>query len=227
MIKKKLTRSDYFIIAANLIPVYGVLFEGWRAKEVFLVYCLETIIVGIFNLIKMGIVTSIRKTDTWYNGPSRTQQSGLLFMFFFLVHYGLFVAVQMGLFFGVSGMAQGSSINVFSFFYKWPQLLNNEAYIMLGAFIISYGFSMVYNFILSGQYRSVTLMHLMFQPYIRIFIQQITVILGSMFLSFGAGTPFIIIFALIKIFFEVFVDYDGILNKQMNELKSESKENVT
>jgi len=31
MIKKKLSRSDYFIIAANLIPVYGVLFEGWSA----------------------------------------------------------------------------------------------------------------------------------------------------------------------------------------------------
>lgn len=226
MIKKKLSRSDYFIIAANLIPVYGVLFEGWSAKEVFLVYCLETIIVGIFNLIKMGIVTSIRKTDTWYNGPSRTQQPGLLFMFFFLVHYGLFVAVQMGLFLGVSGMAQNSSINVFSFFYKWPQLLSKGAYIMLGAFIISYCFGMVYNFILSGQYRSVTLMHLMFQPYMRIFIQQITVIIGSMFLIFGAGKVFIIIFALVKIFFEVYIDYDRILNKQMSNLKKESTKEI-
>lgn len=226
MIKKKLSRSDYFIIAANLIPVYGVLFEGWSAKEVFLVYCLETIIVGIFNLIKMGIVTSIRKTDTWYNGPNRSKQHGLLFMFFFLMHYGLFVVVQMGIFFGVSGMAQGSSINVFSFFYKWPQLLSKEAYIMLGAFIISYGFSMVYNFILSGQYRSVTLMYLMFQPYMRIFIQQITVIIGSMFLIFGAGKVFIIIFALVKIFFEVYIDYDRILNKQMSNLKKESTKEI-
>ena len=63
------------------------------------------------------------------------------------------------------------------------------------------------------------MMQLMFQPYGRIFIQQVTVILGSMFLSFGAGKIFIIIFAAVKIFFEVFVNYDGILNKAMEENK--------
>ena len=226
MVKKKLSRSDYVIIAANLIPVYGVLFENWNAKQVFLVYCLETIIIGIFNLIKMGIVTAVRKTDTWYNGPTKSQQHGLFFMFFFLVHYGIFVAVQMGIFFGVSNMVEDGSINVFSFFYKWPQLLGNDAYIMLAGFIISYGFSMFYNFVMTGQYRTISLMHLMFQPYIRIFIQQITVLLGSIFLSFGAGSIFVIIFALIKIFFEAFVDYDRILNKQMDDLKNESIKNT-
>lgn len=220
LVKKKLSRSDYFIIVANLIPVYGVLFEGWSAKEVFLVYCLETIIIGLFNLIKMGIVTAVRKTDIWYNGPSQTKQHGLFFMFFFLVHYGMFVAIQMGIFFGVSNIFPDGNISFFSFFYKWPQLLTKEAYYMLAGFIISYGFGMVYNFILSGQYRTVSLMQIMFQPYIRIFIQQFAVILGSMFLSFGAGAAFIIIFAAIKIFFEAFVDYDRILNKQMEDLKS-------
>ena len=134
------------------------------------------------------------------------------------------MAIQMGIFFGVSGLMPDGGINVFSFFYKWPQLLSKDAYYMLAGFIISYGFSMIYNFILSGQYRTVSLMHLMFQPYIRIFIQQFAVIVGSMFLSFGAGTVFIILFACIKIFFEVFVDYDGILNKQMSVLKNEEKE---
>ena len=227
MIKKKLDRSDYFIIAANLIPVYGVLFENWSAKEVFLVYCLETIIVGIFNLIKMGIVTAVKKTDTWYNGPTRSQQHGLFFMFFFLVHYGIFVAVQMGIFFGVSNMVEDGSINVFSFLFKWPQLLGKGAYFMLAGFIISYGFSMIYNFIMTGQYRTISLMHLMFQPYIRIFIQQITVLLGSLFLSFGAGAVFIIIFALIKIFFEVYVNYERVLNKQITDLKNESTKEIT
>ena len=97
--KKQLSRSDYFMIAANLIPVYGVLFEGWSATEIFLIYCLETIIIGILNLIKMGIVTSVRKTDTWYNGPSRTTQHGLFFMIFFLVHdrqFGNNVKTQLG-----------------------------------------------------------------------------------------------------------------------------------
>ena len=65
-------------------------------------------------------------------------------------------------------------------------------------------------------------MRLMFQPYGRIFIQQITVIVGSMFLSFGAGKIFILIFALIKIFFELFINYDAILNKSIKAMEKES-----
>jgi hypothetical protein len=66
------------------------------------------------------------------------------------------------------------------------------------------------------------MMLLMFQPYGRIFVQQITVIVGSIFLSFGAGKIFILIFAAIKIFFEVFVNYDRILNKTMEDMKKDS-----
>jgi hypothetical protein len=62
-------------------------------------------------------------------------------------------------------------------------------------------------------------MEVMFQPYIRIFIQQVTVILGSMFLTFGAGKIFILIFAAIKIFFEVFLNYEGVVTRQMEKLE--------
>ena len=226
MFKRTLTQSDYFLIAANLLPVVGVWAWGWSPKEVFLVYCLETIIIGIFNLVKMGVVTIVRKTDTWYNGPSRTKQSGLFFMLFFLLHYGLFVGVQMGIFFGVSGIGEGRHINAFSFFYKWPQLISNDSLIMLGAFVFCYGFKVLVDFILSGEYKTIPMTLLLFQPYGRIFIQQITVILGSMFLSFGGGKIFILVFALIKIFFEVFVNFNGILNKAMKDMeKTSNKDN--
>jgi hypothetical protein len=220
MFKKTPTQSDYFLIAANLLPVVGVWLWNWSPYEVFLVYCLETIIIGMINLVKMGIVTIARKTDIWYNGPSQTKQSGLFFMLFFLIHYGIFVGVQMGIFFGVSGIGKGSNINAFNFFYKWPQLISNDSLVMLGAFVFVYGYKMVVDFILSRQYRSIPMTLLMFQPYGRIFIQQITVILGSIFLTFGAGKIFILIFAIIKIFFEVFVNYDGILYKAMDDLKN-------
>ena len=71
MFKRTLTQPDIFLIAANLLPVIGVWFFGWNPKEVFIVYCLETIIIGLFNLVKMGIATGYRKTDIWYNGTNR------------------------------------------------------------------------------------------------------------------------------------------------------------
>ena len=88
MFKRKLTIPDFFLILVNLIPLYGVWFEGWDARQVFLVYCMETIIIGIINVIKMACVTIfVRSKDTWENGGSVSMQSGWLFIFFFIFHY--------------------------------------------------------------------------------------------------------------------------------------------
>lgn len=225
--KKRLTQGDWSLLIANLIPVIGVWFWDWNAKEVFLVYCLETIIIGIFTLLKMFIAgISGRTTDTWETtGGSKTKQPFWFFMIFFLLHYGLFVSVQMGIFFSVSGIGDENGITFFNFFSKLPSLLTKDAYIMLGVFIVSYGFRMTTDFILTGDYKTTSLGLLMFQPYGRIFIQQVTVILGSMFLSFGAGKVFILVFAAIKIFFEVFIDFNLLTKKAAaGELKSSSED---
>ena len=223
--KTKLTQGDWSLLIANLIPVIGVWFFNWSAKEVFLVYCLETIIIGFFTLLKMLITGIIVKKDVWQSQGRTSKQPFWFFMLFFLLHYGLFVAIQMGLFFAVSGFGDQYGITFFNFFSKWPSLLTNEAYIMLGVFIVSYGFRLTTDFILSCQYKTASLGYLMFQPYGRIFIQQVTVILGSMFLSFGAGKIFILVFALIKIFFEVFIDFETIIKKAAKgELKSSGEE---
>jgi hypothetical protein len=222
MLKKTLTNSDYFLFAANLIPVIGAWFFGWDPKQIFMVYALETVIIGIFNLLKMAVVTTVRGSDTWYNEGSRVQKSGIFFMLFFLVHYGMFVAIQTGMFVQVSGIGKDFHIGFFDFFLHWPQYLGKDAYYMLIGFFISYGFDFLWNFIRPKEYRTVSMTLLMFQPYMRIFIQQFTVILGSMFLVFGAGKIFILIFAAAKVFFEVYVDYKGILNKTMAEMQKKS-----
>ena len=224
--KKRLTQGDWSLIIANLIPVIGVWFLNWSAKEVFLVYCLETIIIGGFTLIKLFITgISGKSTDTWETqGGSKMKQPFWFFMLFFLVHYGMFVAIQMGIFFGASGIGDENGITFFNFFSKWPSLLTNEAYIMLGVFIVSYSFRLTTDYILTGDYKTSPLGYLMFQPYGRIFIQQVTVILGSMFLSLGGGKVFILVFALIKIFFEIFLNFDLLMKKAAKgELKPDEE----
>jgi hypothetical protein len=163
----------------------------------------------------LGIAGLIRKEDVWQTQGQVKKMPAWVFMLFFLVHYGMFVAIQMGLFFAVSGMEKEIGGGLFSFLVNWPSLLTGQAYIMLGAFMISYGFRHITEFLLSGEYRSTPLGYLMFQPYGRIIVQQITVILGSIFLTFGAGAAFIVIFALVKIFFEVFIDYNKLLKRSL------------
>ena len=222
MFKRKLTREDIIMIAANLIPVYGVWFLGWSAADAFIVYALETIIVGIMTLLKLGVMTVVRKKDTWYNEGRSTMASGLLFMFFFTIHYGLFVAVKTSIF-SQSANLPGSGF--LHFFLNWYTYLDNQdIVIMLCGFVISYLVRSFIPFIIKGEYRTLSMMRVMFQPYGRIFIQQFTVILGSMFLVLGGDKAFILIFALAKILFDVYVNFDNVIDKSMAEAEKKNQE---
>jgi len=210
MFKRTLTISDFLLIVVNLIPLYGVWFEGWDPKQVFLVYCMETVIIGVINVIKMACVTIfVRPRDVWENGGSTTMQSGWLFIFFFMVHYGFFVFIQTQLFFGVTGVFPNGSL--FTGYSKIPGLLGPNGRLLLLIFIAYYTVQNVFSFFNDGTYKTISMSRLMFEPYLRIFVQQFVVILGSMFLMFGGGKIFILIFIMVKIFFELFVNLNRLL----------------
>lgn len=218
MLKRKLTTGDYLLIIANLIPVYGVWYEGWNASQIFLVYCLETVIIGLFNVIKMACVTLfIKPKDVWQNGSSSVLVSGFFFIAFFIAHYGFFVFVQTQIFFSVSGIINDHS--TFMVYREIPKVLGNEGRLLLFIFISYYTLHTLFNFFLSGEYKIVSINQLMFQPYGRIFVQQFVVIVGSMFLTFGASKIFILILALVKIFFETYINFGQLIDKAAAEEK--------
>jgi hypothetical protein len=226
MFKPKLTREDIILIAANLIPVYGVWFLGWSGTEVFIVYALETLIIGMLTLLKMAVITVARKKDTWYNQGSSTNVSGLFFMLFFLLHFGLFAAVQTSIFSQSADITPPGS-GLLHFFFHWYTYVNKDIAIMLSGFVVSYFVRSFFPFIVKGEYKTISMMRVMFQPYGRIFIQQFTVILGSMFLTFGFDKGFILVFAVAKIFFEVYANFDHIIDKSMAELEKKNQESNT
>ncbi|MBA2250109.1 MAG: hypothetical protein H0W12_07940 [Chitinophagaceae bacterium] len=207
----------------NLIPLIGVWFKGWDPRQMFLVYCLETVIIGGFNIIKMVIVTFDKKKDRWeYEGGARIV-SGWFFILFFIFHYGLFVFVQTSIFAGVSGLNSAGSFGPLTFLPNILKVLNTDAKTVLLYFVIMYGLRMLFDFILNKKYQETSLGLLMFQPYLRIFIQQFVVILGSMFLQFGAGKIFMLIFVVVKIYFEIFVNFDKYLEKAAEMQKQKDR----
>lgn len=213
------------MIAANLVPVFGVWFLGWSATDAFIVYALETLIVGVLTLMKLAVITLFRGKDTWYNQGTSSNVSGLFFMAFFTLHFGLFAAVQTSIFSQAAGITKEGS-GLLHFFFHWYSYINNDIAIMLGGLAVSYLVRSFIPFIVSGEYKTVSMMKVMFQPYGRIVIQQFTVIMGAMFLSFGLGKGFILVFAAAKIFFEVYINYDSILNKAMTDMEKESGKNT-
>jgi hypothetical protein len=136
-------------------------------------------------------------------------QSGWFFIFFFIIHYGFFVFVQTQIFFGVSGIIADRSF--FGSYAQIPGLLGDNGKLMLLIFIAYYAVQTFFEFFMTGNYKTISIGRLMFEPYMRIFVQQFVVILGSMFLNFGAGKIFILIFVVAKIFFELFVNYKRLL----------------
>ena len=225
MFKRKLTRGDIFLIAANLIPVFGVWFLGWSATDAFIVYALETLVAGVITLLKLAIMTVARGKDDWHNEGSTTKVSGLFFMFFFILHFGLFACVQTTIF-SQSANIVPSGKGLFYFFFHWYSYINNDIAIMLGGIVISYLVRSFIPFIVKGEYKTIPMTYVMFQPYGRIFVQQFTVILGSMFLTFGFGKGFILVFAAAKIMFEVYFNFDKILDKAMKDMEKKSGKNL-
>ena len=213
MLKRKLSPSELFLLAVNLLPVWGVWFSNWNAREVFMVYCLETIIVGFYTLLKLAIAGSVTRKDVWSNtGDKTVQMPVIFFMLFFLVHFGFFIAIQMSIFLEASGAKRELGIaNAWDLLIHFNRYLSGNAVWFLVGLFASYGFITLKDFVLNGRFRNAPLLGVMFEPYGRIFIQQFTVIAGSLFLGIGAGKVFITVFVAIKVFFDVLVNYQAIV----------------
>lgn len=223
-LKRKLLPADYLLLLVNLIPVWGVWFQEWNAREVFMVYCLETIVIGLYTLLKLAIAGTARPVDEWSNNSGqKNNQPFWLFMIFFLFHYGLFVSIQLSIFLEASGAQKAFGIsNAWDFIVHFKRYLSENSQWFLMGLIISYGFIVLKDFVINGAYKTTSLGVVMFEPYGRIIVQQFTVIVGSLFLGLGAGKIFISIFVAMKIFVDVFVDYRGLLAHAQNKESAKS-----
>jgi len=99
------------IFAVNMLAVVGVAVFGWSALTLVLLYWVENLVVGAFNIPKM-LMSGI--------SSGRTGALACLFLVpFFVVHYGMFCFVhglfilalfgqglESGMDFGMSGLAQ-------------------------------------------------------------------------------------------------------------------------
>lgn len=213
MFKRKLTTSDQVLLAANLVPIAGVLFANWDPKQVFLVYCLETIVIGLLTLIKLGVAAAFRKKEDQPKKPAEKQSGGLSIMLFFLVHYGLFVTIQTSLFLSAADMGKDSPFPFYRLVTDPNAFLSRQGWLMLLIFALCYAFEQLHSYFRDKEYLTKPVIQMMFEPYLRIFIQQITVILGGFVLGFGAGLLFILIFAVAKIYFTVFLDFRGAMSR--------------
>jgi hypothetical protein len=173
--------SVIILILANLVPLYGVIFMDWKVFAVLLVFWLENVIIGVFNVLKMAAV----HTKGFSEGASK-----VLIIPFFCLHYGIFTFVH-GMFvfvlFGGAFDQKTASLSVSS---VWQAILDLQFGWAVLALLFSHTASFAVNFIGKGEYKTSKLGELMAQPYSRVVILHLTILIGG-FLVMTLGAPVI------------------------------------
>ena len=171
--------SALALLAANLVPLYGVLFLGWETFPLVLLFWLENVVVGVLNAARMLCVDP-RDPASW---------AAKLFMVpFFCVHYGMFTAIHGSFVFHLLGGKD----------YATPSLLPLDAaaraaadfglWLPLAVLVASHLFSFLWNYLYRGEYRRAQLSRLMAQPYGRVVVLHVAIIFGG-FAATMIGSP--------------------------------------
>jgi len=170
---------------ANLWPLLGVAFFRWTVFSVVLLFWLENVIVGVFNLARM-----------WMAQGGSSQGGKFAIMPFFAVHYGMFTLVH-GVF--VFALFGGGSVGSIAEGLRQSHV--GAAALALAA---SHGVSFAVNYLGAGEFRSATLDDLMAQPYGRVVVLHVVIIFGGFAIaSIGAPAAALALLVVLKIGLDV------------------------
>ena len=150
--------SILYIIALNLLPVWGVLYWGWTPFFVFYLFWMETLIVAFFNAVKIIGCRGVEYEEKLHN--SSHKYSGLhvnyashigkairylLIRIFIFCFYLVFIVVFIGLI--ASNKNEGMSI----FKVMWFRSLSFN--LALLAFILNQLIQLILDFYQNGDYK--------------------------------------------------------------------------
>jgi hypothetical protein len=138
---KRFDSSYLFLIAANCVPIIGVLYFDWSLFSILIGYWVETAVIGIFTLIKMVYLAKISVSQ---------QRMVMLIMQTFAVFSSCIGFMAAHLFFIMaifSIVPGGDGWTGLSLFYNSTQ----EMFVMLITLFISHGYSFYHYFIKGGE----------------------------------------------------------------------------
>lgn len=178
--------SALVLIAANLAPLVGVVAFDWTVFPILLLYWCENVVVGVFNVLRMLFAAP----------QSVAANASKVFLIpFFIVHYGVFATVH-GIFvltlFGPGGRVSPSPATFLSAVRG-----AGIGYAVL-AIVLSHGFSFVHNYLAGGEFRRASLPQLMFQPYARVMVLHVSILVGG-FVAKAMGAPSVVLIVLITL----------------------------
>jgi NADH:ubiquinone oxidoreductase subunit 6 (subunit J) len=202
-------RSLFVLVALNLIPLAGVAFFGWRVGDCILLYWVENVVIGGFNILR--IMTAVIDTSKYDQRGVRISGAHLvlakLFLAaFFLAHYGGFCAVH-GEFLIYMFPPEGAAEANRELLATVRGLLAGPAFAAaVLAMVVSHGYSFLRNYLGRGENVHVDVGEMMMRPYKRIFVTTLFILLGGLVLM-GLKSPLVgmLFFVSIKIALDAYM----------------------
>jgi len=180
-----LTPSLIVLLVANALPIVGVLFLGWSVFPLVLLYWLENVVVGGFNVAKL-LLAQPSQPVYWL---------GKAFLVpFFLVHFGGFTYVHGVLVVALLGPKGTQAFDLLS--TVPPAIRANHLGWAVLTLVVSHGLSFSWNYLKNGEFQRASLNALMMQPYGRVFVLHVTVLLGG-WIVMMLGSPVLLLVLLV------------------------------
>jgi len=164
----RLSASITLLILVNLIPVIGVLTWNWDLGTLLVLYWLESLIIGFFNLFKISQSKPEPATRIWTS-------------LFFTFHYGIFWIVH-GVFLIAMLIPKIDAANPDLKFPFASLVAVNLKWVLL-AFFLSHGFSYLRDYLTIPESERRTTIAQMFVPYGRVLVLHIVILLGAFLLA--------------------------------------------
>lgn len=178
--RRRSVKTVAAIIIGNLIPVAGVLFLGWSAGQILVLYWIETVVVGLLTLPRILTAQGPINERAVFSGTSIPYR--VLIAAFFVVHFGAFCAMQ-GFFAAMlttmaesgftGGEVEGPSLVIRALLADW-----NVRIAAVGVAAVQL-FLFWREWVASGLWRRSEPAIEMGRPYGRIFVMQFAVIFGA------------------------------------------------
>ena len=161
------------ILLLNLIPVAGVLWLGWDAGQILMLYWVENVIIGATSLIR---ILTARERPVPAPGSRDTGPVGV--GCFFVVHYGVFTMVH-----GVFTMILAARL-IGGSGELWTLVFANPVFhwAVLAAAVLQVVI-LIREWWSTGLWRRSSPMMEMFRPYGRIVVLHVTVLAAAWWLS--------------------------------------------
>jgi hypothetical protein len=182
-----LNRATISLLITNTIPLLGVLFFGWNAAMLLILYWFENVVVGLYTIPKIAMAqlpsTLFQSTYTSILGKKVDHEPAGTIAFF-LVHFGSFTFAH--------GMI------VFSIFASSFEL--SETLIIAGiSMLVSHGVSFIFNYIGNREYERTNANKQMIAPYKRVMIMHLTLLVSAgIVLSTSQSTFGLLVLVLLK-----------------------------